>query len=92
MTDIDSMITNYNTTLTDTASEILGKERQRTTPWSPDMFLISAVRGEIRRRAGNILMFLMKHEGVKEYRTADKSVQKTLKKAKEDSARRLKLA
>ena len=30
--DIDSMITTYNTVVTDTASEILGKERRRKSP------------------------------------------------------------
>ena len=30
--DIDRMITTYNTTVTDTASEILGKERNRKKP------------------------------------------------------------
>ena len=31
--DINTMITTYNTELTDAASEILGKERQRKKPW-----------------------------------------------------------
>ena len=32
-TDIDSMITTFNTAVTETASEILGKHRQKKTPW-----------------------------------------------------------
>ena len=32
-TDIDSMITTFNTTVTETASEILGKHRQKKKPW-----------------------------------------------------------
>ena len=32
-TDIDSMITTFNTTVTETASEILGKHRQKQKPW-----------------------------------------------------------
>ena len=32
-TDIDSMITTFNTAVTETASEILGKHRQRKEPW-----------------------------------------------------------
>ena len=36
--DIDSMITTYNTALTDTTSEVLGKER-RKKPWiTKDVF------------------------------------------------------
>ena len=37
--DIDTMITNYNTAVTDAASEILGKERRRKKPWVTNDFL-----------------------------------------------------
>ena len=45
--DIDTMITTYNTAVTDAASEILGKDRRRKKPWSPRMFSTSVMRGEI---------------------------------------------
>ena len=45
--DTDTMITTYNTAVTDAASEILGKERRRKKPWSPMMFSTSVMRGEI---------------------------------------------
>ena len=32
-TDIGSMITTFNTAVTETASEILGKHRQKKKPW-----------------------------------------------------------
>ena len=32
-TDLDSMITTFNTAVTETASEILGKQRQKKKPW-----------------------------------------------------------
>ena len=32
-TDIDSMVTTFNTAMTETASEILGKHRQKKKPW-----------------------------------------------------------
>ena len=32
-TDTDSMITTFNTAVTETASEILGKHRQKKKPW-----------------------------------------------------------
>ena len=32
-TDIDSMITIFNTAVTETANEILGKHRQKKKPW-----------------------------------------------------------
>ena len=45
--DIDTMITTYNTAVTDAASEILGKERHRKSHGSPEMFSTSVMRGEI---------------------------------------------
>ena len=45
--DIDTMITTYNTAVTDAASEILGKERRRKSHGSPQMFSTSVMRGEI---------------------------------------------
>ena len=41
--DMDTMITTYNTAVTDAASEIVGKERRRKKPW----FSTSVMRGEI---------------------------------------------
>ena len=32
-TDIDSMITTFNTAVTETASEIFGKHRRKKKPW-----------------------------------------------------------
>ena len=53
VTDIDRMITNCNTALTDTASEKLGKERQTTTPRVTRYALdLADDEGEIRKRAG----------------------------------------
>ena len=45
--DIDTMISTYSTSVTNAASEILGKERRRKKPWSPKMFSTSVMRGEI---------------------------------------------
>ena len=45
-TDIDSMITTFNTTVTETASEIFGKHRQKKQPGSLQKFLICATKGE----------------------------------------------
>ena len=49
-TDIDSMITTFNTAVTETASEILGKHRQKKKPGSLLKFLICATKGENRER------------------------------------------
>ena len=45
--DIDTMITTYNTAVTNAVSEILGKERHRKKPWVTKMFSTSVIRGEI---------------------------------------------
>ena len=45
--DMDTMITTYNTAVTDAAGEILGKERRRKSHGSPKMFSTSVMRGEI---------------------------------------------
>ena len=46
-TDIDSMITTFNTAVTETASKILSKHRQKKKkPGPPQKFLICATKGE----------------------------------------------
>ena len=45
--DMDTMITTYNTAVTDAVSEILGKERRRKSHGSPKMFSTSVMRGQI---------------------------------------------
>ena len=46
-TDMDSMITTFNTAVTETAREILGKHRQKKKkPGSLQKFLICATKGE----------------------------------------------
>ena len=44
---VDTMITTYNTAMTDAASEILGKERRRKSHGSLKMFSTFVTRGEI---------------------------------------------
>ena len=45
-TDIDSMITTFNTAVTEAASEILGKHRQKKKPGSLQKFSICVTKGE----------------------------------------------
>ena len=47
---IDSMITIYNTAVTDTASEILEKECRRKSPELPEMSSTSHQRGDLKKR------------------------------------------
>ena len=78
--DIDSMIIPYNTALTDTASEILGKECRKKCPGKlpargvPDL---CDERRDWKKR-------WYEGEGAEQYRKDNKRVQKAQKKAKEE--------
>ena len=64
------MITTYNTAVTDTASEILGKECRRKKPWiTRDVLDLCNERRDLKKRQ-------YEEEGAKEYRKASKSIQK----------------
>ena len=76
--DKDSMITTYNTAVTDTASEILGKECRRKKVWvTRDVVDLCDDRRNLKKRR-------YEEEEAKKYRNANKRVQNALKKAKED--------
>ena len=88
--DINTMTTTYNTAVADAASEILGKERRRKKPWiTKNVLDLCDERRDLKRKQ-------YEGEGVKEYREANKRIQKAVKKRMEDwivlNARRLKLA
>ena len=75
--DIDTMITTYNTAVTDAASEILGKERRRKKPWvTKDVLDLFGERRDLKKKRYEA--------GAKEYREANRRIQKAVKKAKED--------
>ena len=76
--DIDTMITTYNTAVTDAASEILGKECPRKKPWVTKGVLdLCDERRDLKKK-------WYEAEGAKEYREANRRIQKAVKKAKED--------
>ena len=76
--DMDTMITTYNTAVTDAASEKLGKERRRENPWvTKDVLDRCDERRDLKKKR-------YEAEGAKEYREANRRVQKAVKKAKED--------
>ena len=75
---MDTMITTYNTAVTDAASEILGKERRRKKPWvTKDVLALCDERRDLEKKR-------YEAEGAKEYREANMRIQKAVKKAKED--------
>ena len=76
--DINTMITTYNTAVTDAASEILGNERRRKTLWvTKDVLNFCDDRRDLKKKR-------YEAEGATEYREANRSIQKAVKKAKED--------
>ena len=76
--DIDTIITTYNTAVTDAASEILGTERRRNKLWvTKDVLDLCNERRDLKKKR-------YKADGVKEYREANRRIQKATKKAKED--------
>ena len=76
--DMDTMITTYNTAVTDAAIEILGKEHRRKKPWvTKDVLDLCDERRDSKKKR-------YEAEGAKEYREANRRVQKAGKKAKED--------
>ena len=75
--DMDTVITTYNTAVTDAASEIIGEERCRKKPWvTKDVLDLCDERRDLKKR--------YEAEGAKEYREANRRIQKAVKKAKED--------
>ena len=50
-TDMDSMITNFNTAVTESASEIFGKHRQKKKPWvTAEILDLCDKRRELREK------------------------------------------
>ena len=49
--DLDSMITAFNTAVTETASEILGKHRQKKKPWvTAEILDLCEKRRELKKK------------------------------------------
>ena len=66
--DIDTMITTYNTALTDAASEIPGKERRREKPWvTKDVLDLCDKRRDLKKKQ-------YETERAKEDRETDKRI------------------
>ena len=66
--DINTMITTFNTTVTDAASEILGKKRRRKKPWvTRDVLDLCDERRDLKSKR-------YEAEGAKEYREATRGI------------------
>ena len=76
--DTNTMITTYNTAVTDAGSEILVKERRRKKPWiTKDVLDFYDERRDLKKKR-------YEAEGAKEYREANERIQKAVKKTKVD--------
>ena len=77
-TDIDSMITTFNTAVTETASEILGKHRQKKIPWiTAEILDLCDKRRELRKNR-------FEPEGSEKYKEVNNNIKRCTKKAKEN--------
>ena len=76
--DIGSMITTFNTAVTEAASEILGKHRQKKKPWiTADILDLCDKRRELRKKR-------FEPEGAAKYKEVNNNIKRHMKKAKEN--------
>ena len=74
----DSMITTFNTAVTETASEILGKHNQKKKPWiTADILDLCDKRRELRKKR-------FEPEGSEKYKEVNNNIKRCMKKAKEN--------
>ena len=80
-TDIDLMITTFYTAVTETASEILGKHRQKKKTWITAEILDLCDKRELREKR-------FEPEGSEKYKEVNNNIKRCMKKAKEKLDRR----
>ena len=74
-TDIDLMITTFNTAVTETASEIFGKHRQKKKPWvTAEIVYLCDKRRELRKKR-------FKLEGSEKYMEINNHVKRCMEKS-----------
>ena len=77
-TDIDMLIDTFNTAVTETASEILGKRRSVKKPWvTADVLDLCDKRRDLKKKKNDT-------EGAKQYKAVNQEIKKNMKKAKEN--------
>ena len=76
LTEIDTLVNNLKTAVTETANNILGKHRPAKKPWVTDNILkLCDKRKELEQKKNAI-------EGAKLYREANRQLKKGMRKAK----------
>ena len=72
------MLPNFNTVVTETASEILGKHRQKKKPWiTAEILDLCDKRRELRKKR-------FEPEGSEKYKEVNKNIKRCMKKAKKN--------
>ena len=72
------MITTFNTAVTETASDILGKHHQKKNPWiTAEILYLCYKRRELRKTQ-------FEPEGSEKYKEVNNSIKRCMKKAKEN--------
>ena len=75
--DLDSIVTHFNKAVTDTAAELLGKQRRKRKPWvTPEIFDLCDQRRDLKKKRGE-------PEGAKDYRETKRKIRTEMKMAKE---------
>ena len=73
-TDIDSIITTFNTAVTETASEILGKHRRKKKPWiTAEILDLCDKRRELRKKR-------FEPERATKYKEVNNNIKRSMKK------------
>ena len=75
--DLDSMVTHFNKAVTDTAAELLGKQRRKRKPWvTPEILDLCDHRRDLKKKRGE-------PEGAKDYREIKRKIKTGMMMAKE---------
>ena len=75
--DLDSMVTHFNKVVTDTAAELLGKQRRKRKPWvTPEILDLCDQRRDLKKKRDEL-------EGAKDYRESKRKIRTEMKMAKE---------
>ena len=70
-TDMDSVITTFNTAVTETATEMLGKHCQKKKPWvTAEILDLCDKRGELRKKQ-------FEPEGSEKYKEVNNNIMRT---------------
>ena len=77
-TDMNSMIATFNTSVIETASEILCKHRQKKKPWiTAEILDLCNKRRELRKKR-------FEPEGFEKYKEVNNNIKRCMKRAKEN--------